>query len=114
MTTGNTLTVISSSAIIENTKNGNMKTIFDTIVKCHEFREHTRHLLCILYITKDIDIKITTNQGYELSIREMILNLPSNENEYGSKYLFQSVDYTNNYSKVWWKQRPGDGGAGYI
>ena len=95
-------------------KHGHMKVIFDSMVTRHEFRMEHINLTCVDYIRNDIDEKLSTKQEVELTLRKMILNIPSESNEYGSKFLFQSVDFTGDYSKVWWKGQPGQPGAGYL
>ena len=95
-------------------KHGNMKIIFDSIVRRHEFHKAHINLTCVSYIIKDIDIKTNTAQEIDMSLREMILNIPSNSNEYGSRFLYQSVDYTQDFSRVWWNGSPNQGSAGYI
>ena len=92
----------------------NMKTIFETMISRHDFRITTGNIIYITSIVKDIDTYITTKHKVELTLREMVLNIPSKENEFGSQFLFQSIDYTTDYSKVWWKNIPGEGGSGYI
>ena len=62
-------------------KHGNMKIIFDSIVRRHEYRKTHVNLTCISYIIKDINIKTNTTH-------------PPTGNEYGSKFLFQSTHKT--------------------
>ena len=91
-----------------------MKVIFDSMITRNDFRKSHISLTCVDYIRNNIDVKQSTNQNVELTLREMILNIPSATNEYGSKFLFQSVDFTADFNKVWWKGSPGEPGAGYI
>ena len=94
--------------------------IFSAMVARHKFR--MAHI-GILFVTievlvKSIDISLSTRKpNVFLTIREMILNYPSNAQQLGGKEkskLFLSVDYTPDSSKVWWNKQPGTGGAGYI
>ena len=86
-------------------KTDTLAVIFSAMIGRHKFR--LMHL-CISFITsiiKDIDTKIYTSNNQRLSLREMILNLPSYEKKLGkSTKLFLSIDYTTNNKEIWFNK----------
>ena len=92
--------------------------IFSAMFARHKFRMSHINIVLVKVIVKSIDVKLPTNKkNVFLTLREMILNYPSNKQQLGGKdksNLFLSVDYTPDSKQVWWNKVPGEGGAGYI
>ena len=80
----------------------------------HKFRLMHINTAFITSIVKDIDTPIFTIHRTRVTLREMILNLPSYEKKLGPNKLFLSIDYTANNSDIWFKKKKGLGRAGYI
>lgn len=88
--------------------------IFVEVVNRHKFHSTFHRSAVVTSITKNLDVKITTKQGYELTLREMILNIPSSHNEYGRLGLFRAVDFVTDSSNVWIGSQTGPGGPAII
>ena len=88
--------------------------IFSAMLSRHKFRQLCIGTTFVKTIVKSIDIPIVTKNKNIMTVREMILSLPSVSGKMGPHSLFLSVDYTPNSANVWFNKQPGIGGAGYI
>ena len=95
-------------------KEENMAAIFLELVGRHKFQLTYVDFVPISILVKSIDNKIALKDKKTfLSIREMILNLPSRDTKYGVQKLFQSVDFVPDPKKVWFNKVRGEGSACY-
>ena len=95
-------------------KTESLSVIFSAMIGRHKFRLMHISTAFITCIVKDIDTRILTIDCQRITLREMILNLPSYEQKLGKSKLFLSIDYTPCNRDVWFKKKQGIGGAGYI
>ena len=92
-----------------------LSSIYAEMVGRQKFRELHIKIAMIDIIIKDIDTKITTKDEEQVTLREMILNIPVTDTKFGPQKLFHSIDYTPNAGKTWFKNVSGeDGVKGYI
>ena len=93
-------------------KEESMATIFLELVGRHRFQLTYINFVPVTVLIKSIDNKIMLRDGItQLSIREMILNLPSRDTRYGEQKLFQSVDFVPDPTKIWFNKVKGQGAA---
>ena len=98
-----------------NCRSNKLATIFAAMVVRQRFRLLHINITFVQHIAKDIDTRITTKNKEELTLREMILDIPSQDQGFGIGKLFQSIDFCPDPSKVWFQNvnRKDDGGPGY-
>jgi hypothetical protein len=81
-------------------------------------RAHLDSIKCkfILSIDADMDERIDTKEGGNLSLREMILAIKTRQegDEWDPVPLFHSIDFCPDSSKVWIGNSMGPGGPGHI
>ena len=95
-------------------KEENMATIFLEMVGRHKFQLSYLQFTPVSSIVKNIDTKLATRDKHTfLTLREMILNLPSRDTRYGVQKLFQSIDFVPDPTKVWFNKVKGEGAACY-
>ena len=77
---------------------------------------HQTHTKCavVISITQNIDSLVYTKHTKDMTLREMILSIPSQDTTWGSMSLFRSIDFVHDTSKVWIGTGFGPGGPGYI
>ena len=93
-------------------KDESMATIFLEMVGRHKFQLSYLEFIPVTSIVKNIDIKLATRDPKVLmTLRQMILNLPSRNKKYGEQLLFQSVDFVPDPNKIWFKKEKGTGAA---
>ena len=85
--------------------------MYSLMIDRQQFRLEFGETIFIHCINRDIDTQITTKYGQEITLREMIVNIPSPVTRFSNKYVFQSVDYCSDESKVWFKKKQGSGGS---
>ena len=95
-------------------KSENKAAIFVEMVNRHKFHSTFHKSAIVTSIVKNLDKKITTKQGYELTLREMILNIPSSDEMSKSIGLFRAVDFVTDSGKVWIGNQTGPGGPAII
>ena len=98
----------------QDNKTDNMVLIFSEMLLRHKFRLSTVQFEFVTSIIKDIDRKVQTKDKQLMSIREMILNLPTIMRQLKLPCnLFLSIDFVPNAENVWFNNVKGKGKSGY-
>ena len=87
--------------------------IYAEMLGQHKFRYTTIEFEPVFSIVKDIDQKVVTKQKKVMTIREMILNIPSKEQKLVPYNLFLSVDFVAKGDSMWFCNVKGRGGSCY-
>ena len=95
-------------------KKDKLSKFHSQMVGRQSFRQNNINTFFITCIVNDVDIRITTRNKEEWTLREMILNLKAKNTEFGDDRLFLSMDFSNDSGKVWFNSVRGEGGPGYF
>lgn len=79
----------------------------------HKFRYTTIEIEQVTSIIRNIDKKVVDKHNQIVSIREMIMNLPSVEQKLVPCKLLLSIDFVAQGEKTWFKNKRGRGGASH-
>lgn len=91
-----------------------LASIYAAMIGRQKFRFIHTKIILVDVIVKSVDIPITTMNSEEVTLREMILDIPVRQTQFGPQKLFQSVDFTADAGNTWFKNTKGeDGVKGY-
>lgn len=82
----------------------------------HQIHSEKLRARIVDYIEVDIDRQLEDRNGKKITLRQIILSIPTTSQLviYKGGFLFHGINYTQDSSELWFDKTRGPGGSGYV